>query len=61
VDMIGKHLFYTMVPLSLGAGLFLWALARRGGPARLAAWLLMGALGWTALVFWIERLVRASG
>jgi hypothetical protein len=60
VDMIGKHLFYTMVPLALGSGLFLWQLARRGGPARLLAVLLAVALAWTALAFWIARLVQAS-
>jgi hypothetical protein len=60
VDMIGKHLFYTMVPLALGSGLFLWALARRGGATRLLAWLLAGALTWAALAFWVQRLVQAS-
>jgi hypothetical protein len=60
VDMIGKHLFYTMVPLSLGLGIFLWWLARRGGAARLFAVLTAGALAWTALAFWIARLVSAS-
>ncbi len=60
VDMIGKHLFYTMVPLSLGLGLFLWLLVRRGGAARLFALLTASALAWTALAFWIARLVAAS-
>ncbi len=60
VDMIGKHLFYTMVPLALGSGIVLAALWQRGGWARWAAGLLSSTLAWTALVFWIERLVRAS-
>jgi hypothetical protein len=60
VDMIGKHLFYTMVPLSLGLGIFLWLLVRRGGAARLFAALTAGALAWTALAFWVARLVSAS-
>ncbi len=57
VDMIGKHLFYTMVPLALGGGIFLALLARRGGMARLLAVLLGVALGVTALGFWLTRLV----
>ena len=61
VDMIGKHLFYTVVPLSLGAGIFLWNLARRGGAARALAWLAVAALAWTALAFWVMRLVQAGG
>lgn len=60
VDMIGKHLFYTVFPLSLGAGIFLWALARRPGPARIFALLTVGALAVTALTFWVQRLVQAS-
>ncbi|HMA35192.1 MAG TPA: hypothetical protein VKY74_12050, partial [Chloroflexia bacterium] len=60
VDMIGKHLFYTMVPLALGSGLFLWRLTRRGGWGQVWAWLLAGTLATTALVFWIARLVQAS-
>jgi hypothetical protein len=60
VDMIGKHLFYTIVPLSLGLGIFLWLLVRRGGAARLLVALTAGALAWTALAFWVARLVSAS-
>ena len=60
VDMIGKHLFYTIVPLSLGLGIFCWGLVRRGGAARLLAVLTAGALAWTALAFWVARLVSAS-
>ncbi len=60
VDMIGKHIFYTVFPLSLGAGIFLWGLARRGGAVRWFAYLSAGALAWTALAFWVQRLVQAS-
>jgi len=60
VDMIGKHLFYTVLPLAVGAGIFLWLLTRRDGAARLLAGLIMGALAWTALAFWAERLIQAS-
>jgi len=60
VDMIGKHLFYTMAPLALGSGIALAAVWRRGGWARLWVGLLGMALVWSALTFWVERLVRAS-
>jgi hypothetical protein len=60
IDMIGKHLYYTMVPLSLGSGIFLWLLARRGGWPRRAAWVLAAVLLLTGLLFWADRLVRAS-
>jgi hypothetical protein len=60
VDMIGKHLFYTMGPLSLGLGIFFWLLARRGRAARLFVILTAGLLAWTALTFWVARLVAAS-
>jgi hypothetical protein len=60
VDMIGKHIFYTVFPLSVGAGIFLWGLARRGGAVRWFAYLSAGALAWTALAFWAQRLVQAS-
>jgi hypothetical protein len=60
IDMIGKHLYYTMVPLSLGSGIFLWLLVRGGGWPRRAAWALAAVLLLTALLFWADRLVRAS-
>ena len=52
--------FYTVFPLSLGAGIFLWGLARRGGAVRWFAYLSAGALAWTALAFWVQRLMQAS-
>jgi hypothetical protein len=60
VDMIGKHLFFTVVPLSLGAGIFFWNLVKRGGAARLYCLLAASALAWTAIAFWVQRLVQAS-
>jgi hypothetical protein len=61
VDMIGKHLFYTVVPLSLGGGIFLWDLWQKGSVSRLFVVLVSAALAWTALAFWVQRLVQASG
>ena len=61
VDMIGKHLFYTVVPLSLGSGIFLWGLWQKGNISRLFVVLAGAALAWTALAFWVQRLVQASG
>jgi hypothetical protein len=60
VDMIGKHLFFTVVPLSLGCGIFFWNLVKRRGMARLFCLLAGGALAWTAIAFWVQRLVQAS-
>lgn len=60
IDMIGKHLFFTMVPVAVVSGVALWMVLRRGQwGARLCA-LLLATVGWQAIVFWIERLVRAS-
>lgn len=60
VDMIGKHLFFTMAPLAVVAAVALWQMLRRGlWSARLAV-LLLVVVGWQALVFWVDRLVRAS-
>ena len=53
LDMIGKHLFYTMVPLALGGGIALAALAQRG---RFGAWLaalLVATLAGSSLLFWL--------
>jgi hypothetical protein len=61
VDMIGKHLFFTVVPLSLGSGIFFGRLLQRGSRARLFCLLVASTLAWTALAFWVQRLVQASG
>jgi len=61
VVMIGKHLFFTVVPLSLGVGIFFLQLAQRGGKARLFCFLSAGVLDSTALLFWVQRFVQASG
>ncbi|MEO8286478.1 MAG: hypothetical protein ABI670_08580 [Chloroflexota bacterium] len=59
-DMIGKHLFFTMAPVALAGGVALFGLYRRGRWASRLALLCFGVIGLQALVFWIERLVRAS-
>jgi hypothetical protein len=60
MDMIGKHLFFTMLPVAVLGGVILALLwARRRWSATLTA-LLVGVVGWQGLVFWVERLVRAS-
>lgn len=60
IDMIGKHLFFTMLPVAVCGGVGLMALRSRGawGP-RLSA-LVLSLAAWQALVFWVDRLVRAS-
>src|SRR5205823_5942975 len=60
VDMIGKHLFFTMVPVAVAGGYALWQLARRRGWAGLLAALALATFAWQGVVFWIDRLVRAS-
>ncbi|HYP21469.1 MAG TPA: hypothetical protein VEY08_15460 [Chloroflexia bacterium] len=60
VDMIGKHLFFTMLPVAVLGGLGLAALGGRGAWGRRLAGLTLGTVAWQALVFWVERLVRAS-
>ena len=60
VDMIGKHLFFTMLPVAVLGGLGLAALGGRGAWGRRLAGLTLSAVAWQALVFWVERLVRAS-
>jgi hypothetical protein len=60
MDMIGKHLFFTMVPVAVLGGSALGMLwpRRRWGAA--LATLTLAAVGWQGLVFWVDRLVRAS-
>lgn len=60
IDMIGKHLFFTMTPLAVAGGIALWQLGRRGRLATVLAGLALFTLGWQGLIFWIDRLVRAS-
>ncbi len=60
IDMIGKHLFFTMLPVAVTGGVGLLALGGRGAWGRRLAGLLLCTVGWQALVFWVERLVRAS-
>jgi hypothetical protein len=60
VDMIGKHLFFTMVPVAVAGGYALWQLSRRRGWAGVLAALALTAFAWQGVVFWIDRLVRAS-
>ncbi len=59
IDMIGKHLFFTMLPVAVAGGVGLVALGGRGAWGGRLAGLLLGTVAWQALVFWVERLVRA--
>ena len=60
VDMIGKHLFFTMVPIAVAGGVALYYLGMRGRWGMLLASLALMLVAWQGIVFWIERLVRAS-
>jgi hypothetical protein len=60
VDMIGKHLFFIMLPLAVAAGIGVMSLSRRGVWGGRFAMLLIGTVAWQAVVFWVERLVLAS-
>jgi hypothetical protein len=60
VDMIGKHLFFTMVPVAIGAGVALFAFARRGKWGTMLAALSLALVAWQGLIFWIARLVGQS-
>jgi hypothetical protein len=60
VDMIGKHLFFTMLPVALAGGVMLFRLSRGGRWRVTLAALAFATIGWQGLVFWVERLVRAS-
>jgi hypothetical protein len=60
MDMIGKHLFFTMLPVAVLGGAALGVLwPRRRWSAVLSA-LVVCVVGWQGLVFWVDRLVRAS-
>jgi hypothetical protein len=60
VDMIGKHLFFVMVPVAVTGGIAMWGLARHGRWGAMLAGLALGAVAWQGLIFWIGRLVGAS-
>jgi hypothetical protein len=60
VDMIGKHLFFTMVPVAVAGGVALFAFARLGRWGTIFTTLALSLIAWQGVVFWIERLVRAS-
>jgi hypothetical protein len=60
VDMIGKHLFFTMVPVAVAGGVALFAFARRGRWGAALAGLGVALVAWQGLIFWIARLVGAS-
>lgn len=60
VDMIGKHLFFSMVPLAAAGGVALWQIGRRGRLPAILAGLALVTIGWQGLIFWIERLVGVS-
>ena len=58
--MIGKHLFFTMVPVAVSGGVALFAFARRRRWATVLAGLALSLIAWQGLVFWIGRLVGQS-
>lgn len=60
VDMIGKHLFFVMVPVAVAGGMALWGYGVRGRWGRALAAISLLITGWQGLLFWVERLVRAS-
>lgn len=60
VDMIGKHLFFTMVPVAVAGGVALFAYARRGRWSTLFVGLAVALVAWQGLIFWIGRLVGQS-
>jgi hypothetical protein len=59
--MIGKHLFFTMVPFAVAGGAVLLGIARRGrGWGAALASLAFAAVAYQGVIFWIDRLLRAS-
>jgi hypothetical protein len=60
VDMIGKHLFFVMLPVALAGGVALFRLMRTGKWGTALVAVAVALVGWQGLVFWVERLVRAS-
>ncbi len=57
LDMIGKHLLYTMYPLALASGIALAYIDRLGRWGRWLVWLLLTALAFAAGSLWLERIV----
>jgi hypothetical protein len=60
VDMIGKHLFFTMLPVALAGGVALYRLSRQGRWGLALTSVALALVAWQGLVFWVERLVRTS-
>jgi hypothetical protein len=60
VDMIGKHLFFTMLPVTVLGAALLGRVVRRNTPGALFVGLVLTSVAWQGLVFWLDRLVRAS-
>src|SRR5205814_532378 len=60
VDMIGKHLFFTMLPVALAGGVALYRIGRQGRWGLALASVALALVAWQGLVFWVERLVRTS-
>ena len=60
VDMIGKHLFFIMLPVAVAGGVALRGVWARGAWGARLGVLVAGTVAWQAAVFWVERLVRAS-
>jgi hypothetical protein len=57
LDMIGKHLLYTMYPLALASGVALAHLDRMGRWGRWLVWLLLAGLAFAALDLWLGRIL----
>lgn len=60
VDMIGKHLFFIMLPVAVAGGVALRSVWLRSVWGVRLGVLLVSTVAWQSLVFWVERLVRAS-
>jgi hypothetical protein len=60
VDMIGKHLFFTMLPVALAGGLALFRLSGKGRWGSTLAGLAFASIGLQAIFFWIQRLLETS-
>jgi hypothetical protein len=57
IDMIGKHIYYTLPAACAASGLFLWHLYGTGGrAARALSLLVVVSLVWASLAFFAGRL-----